>query len=672
MLVSHEWLLQYCQHDLAPAELAQLLLNVGLKVESMEQVDGDSRLDVEILVSRPDTLGLIGIAREVHAVTGAEFRPPETALEETTTAAAKLTTVEVEDFGLCPQYTARIVTDVKVGPSPEWMQRRLRAVGTAPINNIVDITNYVMMEYSQPLHAFDFEKLNGRKIIVRRARSGEEIMTIDHNSHSLTPEVLVIADAAKAVAIAGVMGGLETEVSANTKTVLLESAQFDRLSIRKTARRLLMDTEASYRFERGVDPEGVELASRRAAQLMCELTGGKVAEGIVWARVPWPEPHPVILRRHKLWDLLGVQVPFDAAAEILDRLGFVIQSRTDASLRVLPPSWRRDVSIEADLIEEVARLYGYDKIPTEGKLSLAIARRSPAEAVRNLAKEIFVGAGYNEAMTVTFVSREAADLVSPWTALPAKEVSNPIRADEPAVRKSLLPSLLAARKTNQDNGNYSCRLFELAAIFVPEDNEELPAEGRALAVLADEDFYALKGTIEIFLSRVGPKASWSFVPEGLPFFKPGRSARILLGKETLGFLGEASSSVCEAFGLRSAPCLCEMDFGKLASAELCVPRYRELNRLPPVTRDLSLVLEDRIRWQEVEESIWQNAPESLSAVSFLSEYRGTQLDPGKKSIAFSLVFQSKDRTLTGEEADSARDEILARLEKLLGATLRQA
>ena len=461
MKISLNWLTDYVDVSIPVAELSERLKQIGLQVEEQIDTDTDIVLDLEITSNRGDCLGHLGVAREVAAVLGLEFKPPQIGELPTAGKARNLTAVEVLDPDLCPRYTARVIRGVKVGPSPAWMVERLEAVGLRSINNIVDVTNYVLMEYSQPLHCFDYDKLAENRIVVRRAAGGEQMVSIDETKCELDDSMLVIADAARPVAIAGVMGGLDTEVAEATTNVLIESAQFDPLSIRRTSRKLQLMSESNYRFERGVDPVGVDAASLRACQLILELAGGQLAEGIVdvWAE-PF-QPRRVALRPERCCAVLGMDVSAERQAEILDHLGLAPEAE-DGRIVCTIPSYRADLTREIDLIEEVARVEGFDKIPVADRIAHAVSAETLQTRVRRMAGEALTACGFDEAVTFTFVDRAEAELLGAERIVAVDPLT---RRTNNVLRPTLLPNLLRACKTNQDVGNAEVSLFEIAACF---------------------------------------------------------------------------------------------------------------------------------------------------------------------------------------------------------------
>jgi len=670
MKTTHHWLREYCPHSLSPREVAERLTMAGLAVEEMRPVGDDWLFTIEVTSNRPDLLGTIGIARELSALTGTPLQLPSITLGEGDRRASNMVKVTVEDTALCPRYTARLISNVQVTPSPPWLAARLTVLGFRPVNNVVDVTNYVLLESGQPLHAFDYDRLAGGEIVVRRARPGESITTIDGRLRQLTPEMLVIADARRPVAVAGVMGGRETEVGAETRSVLLESAEFKGASVRRTSRALGVATDASYRFERGVNPVGVEWASRRAAALIAELAGGEVAGGLVDVWAAPPAPRRVRLRFSRLQRVLGVEIPPDEVRRILCGLEFAIEGESGGELLVAVPAFRADVSREIDLIEEVARIHGYERIPETTGITVAVGSVAKVERVCETIVRQMCAFGFHETVSHSFTTEALANLVSPWADQPPMRIRNPIRQDEALLRRSIMPDLLAHKAFNADRGEVCAELFELGAVYLPRPGEKLPREQRCLAILEEDGLLNLKGVVEALLATLSVLSSCRFEPLSDPFFRAGAAAWVNLGGERLGVLGEVAPAVAVRFGFRSAPCLAEINVDLLvAHADLNI-RVRPLPIFPAVLRDLAVVVREDTTWAQVEECVRAAAGEHLSDLRFFDLYRGPQVPPGCKSLAFRLSFRAADRTLTNEEIDRAIAAVVAALQRQLQASLR--
>jgi len=623
---------------------------------------------VEVTSNRPDCLGHLGVGRELAAALGLALRRPDPACAESDERAADAVAVEIEDLALCPLYTARLVRGVKVGPSPQWLRRRLEAVGIRPINNVVDVTNYVMMECGQPLHAFDFRWIDQGRIVVRRAVHGERFFAIDHSEHTLTPDRLVIADAKRPVALAGVMGGADTEIAAETRDVLLEAAVFDPLSIRTTARSLGLASESSYRFERRVDPGTTDWASRRACQLILETAGGRAAAGVVAVGRPMPDPRELVLRVPRIRTVLGLDMAGPAAADILRRLEIEVLEAGPDRLRVRIPSWRPDLQREADLIEEVARHHGYEKIPESRHVPLAYAARSKAERVRETVGQVLTAAGYFEAITFTFTSRARAVRMRPpdVTGEPLVCRGTPL-----AVRQSVLPGLLDSLRVNRHVGETDARLFEVAKRFLPVEGQELPREETMLALAGPDDFHAVRGALEAVFEalRLGPRVG--FAPsDRYRDLDPGAAAEVLLDGRPIGMLGRASPDAAREFDLDDPPTVAEVSYERLVAEADLTPTFRPLPQVPAIWRDLALVVDETVPWDRIARAVAGARVAELESVEPLDVYRGKQVPPGKKSVAVRLVLRASAGTLTHEQADARVARILASLAEGIGAVLR--
>jgi phenylalanyl-tRNA synthetase beta chain len=579
-----------------------------------------------------------------------------------------LTRVEVAEPDLCPLYTARVIRGVKVGASPAWLAQRLEAVGVRPVNNIVDVTNYVMMECGQPLHAFDYAPLAEHRIVVRRAAAGERFVAIDHSAHTLTAERLVIADARRAVALAGVMGGAETEIGNATADILLEAAVFDPLSIRTTARTLAMASESSYRFERGVDPCGTDWASRRACQLIVQVAGGKAARGAAVAGKPLPQPWELAVRIARIEKLLGLAVPAETAARILARLGLEVLETTAERILVRVPTWRTDLQREVDLIEEVARHHGYDKIPENPRVPLCLSAPTKTERVREIVGHVLTGAGYSEAVTFSFTSRDHAVRLRRGDVAAEPLVC---RGTALALRESLTAGVLESLRVNQRAGEPGARLFEVAKRFVPVEGKELPQEDAMLALAGGGDFETVRGALEAVFAalRIGHRVRFA-ATDRYPDLDAGAAAEVLLDGQPIGMVGRLTKAAAAAFDLDDPPMAAEVVYSALVEAADLQPRFQPLPQFPAITRDLALVVDEAVTWEALQKVIAGVGAAELESIEPLSVFRGKQIVAGKKSVALRLVLRSKSETLTHEQADAVQARVLAALESAVGAQLR--
>jgi len=667
MKISCNWLKDYICFYLSPQELADKLTNAGLVVADIKSVEEDFCLEVEVTSNRPDCLGIIGIAREVAAVTGGILRYPETNYICESINVSKFINIVVDDSILCPRYTARVIRNVNIKQSPEWMQKRLRCLGLRPVNNIVDITNYVMMEIGQPLHTFDLDKLSGQKVIVRRAMAGEEIVAINGARRALFHDMLVIADSKRPVAIAGIIGGKDTEISESTKNILLECAQFEPRQVRRTSRALGITSDSSYRFERGTDFEGVDFASKRAVRLIKEIAGGEIAGGITDINSNKPVKKKITLRMERLNRILGLEMKRDIAVDILNRLQFKIINEVDNYIDVEVPGFRGDVYREIDLIEEIARIYGYNNIPTKTSISVRGSVKSKYERVEDSIRQFLVCLGFYEVKTFSIVDKSPLQSINLWSDSGGIDIANPLRQEESRLRTCLLPSLINIKIYNMHHGVEKVKIFEIAKVYLADDR--LPREKTCLGIVADVDFYTLKGIIESLLLNLGIILNCELVTAGViesKLFKDGKAAKIKLSSNILGYLGEAKE-----FGFKTSPYMAELDMDLLVEKSNFTKKYQTLSQYPPVFRDLAVIIKEDYIWADIENCVKNTKANYLEEINFFDIYRGKQIPAGMKSIAFNLCFQSQDRTLKSEEVDLAVQTILNSLHETLGAELRK-
>jgi phenylalanyl-tRNA synthetase beta chain len=649
---------------------------------------GDVVFDLDITPNRPDCLSVLGIAREIAALTGESLHLPEIDYQESEESIDSLVSVNVVDGNLCPRYCASLVTGIKIGPSPAWLQQRLNSCGMRPINNVVDATNYVMLEYGQPLHAFDYDRLNGHQIIVRTAGAGEIITTLDGSKRTLNPEILVIADRERAVAVAGIMGGLDSEVTDRTDNILLESANFNQAAIRRGCSHLQFQSEASIRFDKGLSSELPLLPLKRATRLLLEIAGGKAAKGIIDVYAGKSEPKPISLTAREVKRLSGLKLSIDEITAVLNTLGF--DCRKGASgLQVLvsAPYWRNDIRCAADLVEEVARMVGYEKIPmTRLRASLpaqkpGLSLQARQNELKDKLRNILTGLGFQEILTYSLVSLEKLQKV--WQQLELEisplKVANPMTREQEYLRTSLRAGLLTALAHNRKFEQPGIRLFEIGKVFLPQ-GKDLPEEREMLcAVLSGTraelswqtddrslDFFDAKGVVESLLNQLELKASFGHSDdEGL---YPGRGAALTVEDDRVGVVGDVHPKVAQAFELSDAVSLVEIDLEKLLAKIATTRRYQSIPRFPSVSRDMALLVDERVTYRSVEEVV-QGFP-LVTKVTLFDLYRGEQIAKGKKSFAIRIVYQSASRTLTDEEVDQSQKQMLAKLGEELGATLR--
>lgn len=666
MKISLEWLGDFLTGSLDARRCADALTDGGLPVESIAQVGGDTVLDVEVTSNRSDCLSHLGVARELAALLDLPLKPPPRR-EPSAHEGASKATVGIDAPDLCPHYTARIIENVRIGPSPDWMVRRLQAVGVRAINNVVDVTNYVLFEMGQPLHAFDFTHVRGGSIIVRRACKGEKLKTLDGQERVLEPDFLVIADAEGPVALAGVMGGLESEVTPATRTILLESARFDPLSVRKTARALAMGSDSSYRFERGIDPTLPARAGERAAQLIGQLGGGHCGP-MVAAGADGYLPKSLTLRLSRLRQILGLDVPPAQVVAALHRLQFQPVLEGEA-VRVTVPSWRLDMTQEIDLVEEVARLIGYDKIPVRDEISIRLTPPRPEHRMIEVIRSAVTGAGYDEAVTFSFVSDALMNDFTPPEAHVLAAVDPRVRSADAHLRPSLLPGLVEAIGRNENAGTLDARLFEMGATFWHKPNGDID-ERRRLAMVGETDFPRLRGVVEYLLARLNDERPMRIVATAHKGFQKGTCGRIEWGDHPVGVIGMIDQAVGAKLSLRRSIAAAELDVTALLCGGRHIPHLRPLPRFPAVRRDLSLVVSESTPYDTLESLIRSQKPDSLEDVQYVTTYRGKPLAAGTKSVTLTLVFRSPSQTLTGEQVESAVQRIVRAAQEQLHATVR--
>jgi len=643
---------------------------------------GDTIFDVAVTPNRGDCMSMIGVAREVAALTGKTVRYPDDSYLEEGEPIEPRVSVAIVDDDLCSRYVATLIEGIEIRPSPGWMQERLIAAGMRPISNIVDITNYVMLELGQPLHAFDFTLLHKERIIVRRAQPGEKMTTLDGVDHELTIDTLVIADSQKAVAVAGVMGGANSEVGDGTTSVLLEAANFNAVNIRHTSVRLKARSEASSRFEKGLSPELPLVAAKRATKLMLELGGGKVAQGIVDTYPRKAELVTIHVPRTRLKTILGLDLRPEEVRDDLERLGFACRMQAD-EYAVDAPYWRLDVRIPDDVAEELARIVGYDELPMtnlRGEVPSLIPQ--PRRDLRERARDLLVAAGMQEVINYSLTTLEAMKLVVPPELLevePPLRVTSPVSSEHEFLRVTLRASLLQSLSSNLRYAEGEIALFEAARVYLPRGGE-LPLEEEHVtgaiggrredrwghATTEAVDFFDAKGYVEALLEGLGIDAE--FVEENVFGMAPGRSAAVRVGKETIAVVGQAHPRVAAAFDIDSDAYLFEVVLDRLLPLVEGPARYESVSRFPLVVQDIALVLDESVLAGRVE-SIIRKAS-LVRGVRLFDVYTGEQVDAGKKSLAFSVTYQSPDHTLTDEEVARAQKSIVERLKREVGATLR--
>lgn len=635
-------------------------------------------VDFEITPNRPDCLSIIGMARETAATFSKKLKLPKIEIkEETDNINNYINGITVEDKELCRRYYARVVKDIKVEPSPMWLQRRLIEAGVRPINNIVDITNYVMLELGQPLHAFDLDKLEDKKIIVRRAKEKEKITTLDEVERNLDTSMLVIADGKKPVAIAGVMGGEDSEVSENTKTILIESANFNGRSVRLTSRAVGLRTEASSRFEKDLDPNLADIACNRVCQLIEEIGAGKVIGGYIDVHGDRPKSTKIALRPERVNALLGVEIEVNEMVDILNRLEIKCET-IDEKIETQIPSFRQDLEMEADLIEEIGRIYGFDKVEPEPlKGALSRGQKSRYRQIEDKVKNILTGLGLNEIMTYSFISPKVYDKINlPEDSIKRRfvEIMNPLGEDYSVMRTTLIPNMMEVLTRNYKYGIESVLVYEIGNTFIPKEIpvKQLPFENKVLCVgmYGNVDFFDIKGTIDSLLTSLGITGYEYIREENHTTFHPGRTANIIIENHVLGTIGEIHPDVLENYGIKERVYIAELDLIIIAYLANMERKYRPLPKYPAITRDIALVVDNDVMVKEIGKVIWENSKGLVESVKLFDVYTGNQIPEGKKSVAYSIIYRSYERTLTDEEINVVHDNIVERLQEKLNAELR--
>lgn len=631
----------------------------------------DTVVEFEITSNRPDCLSVLGLARETAATYGMEFAMPEPHVKAGGGRVEDLLSVTVENQDLCLRYAAAAVKNVKITTSPRWMREKLRASGVRPINNIVDITNYVMLEYGQPMHAFDLRHVGGSKIVVRNAKDGEQITTLDGNERKLSAEMLVIADEKNPSAVAGVMGGEYSGVYDDTTTVIFESACFDGASVRMTSKKLGLRTESSGRFEKGLDPENCMPALLRACELVEQLGVGDVCDGFIDVQGAKQKPAVLELKPDWMNKFLGVDIPEADMVRYLKLLGFTVEGR-----KVTAPSFRADIQRDADIAEEIARLYGYDKIPATALRGMARGSLSAEQKFERTISQTLIAAGYSEVVTYSFISPKYYDKIRLPKDSPLRNsvaISNPLGEDTGVMRTTAIPSMLEVLSRNYKNRNAAVRFYEIATEYLPVKGEKLPDE-RKQAILgaygAGFDFFDIKAAVELLLERVGV-TNWSIAAvSDNAAFHPGRYGVISVNGEEIGSIGEVHPEVADAYEIETKAYAARLDIAAMQKHARTEKSYKPMPRFPSSTRDLALVCDENLPVAELQAKIEKAAGSILEQLELFDVYRGKQVGDGKKSVAFSLTLRAADRTLTDEECDNAVQKALRLLEEI-GASIRK-
>jgi phenylalanyl-tRNA synthetase beta chain len=680
--ISYNWLGELVTLTLNPKELAERLTMAGLAVEGVERVRDDHILDFDLTSNRPDALSHLGIAREAALVCGSALTPQSTAMNEADEGVESAAAVEILDPDLCPRYAARVVRGVKVAPSPKWLADRLESIGQRPVNNIADITNYVMFEMNQPTHAFDLDLLHGHRIIVRRPRAGEQITTLDGVARELSSEMLAIADTDRAVAIAGVMGGADTEISEQTTDVLIESAYFNPASIRHTARVLGMDTEASYRFARGADYGAQVRAADRVARMIVEIAGGQALKDAIDVYPARISRDPISVREARIERLTGLKVTIEKAAEILRKLEFDVElNSSEKCLSAVAPSFRVDISREEDLVEEVARHVGYDLVDVTLPAWSGAGNYPSGDKQRRSVRRALTGLGFDEAYSFSFVNGERDELFR-RSDRPAAILSNPIDVNQSEMRASLMTGLLDAVQHNFNQGSRDVKLFEIGRVFEAVGLDARPLEREVLgiamtgAVFPDDwrgskqlEVYDVKGAVEVVMSALNISA-FTIHRACVEYLHPGQSAVLAHDGEEIVRFGRLHPRVASLYKFRQPVFIGELEFEKLLALPADRVRYSALARFPAVSRDVSALVPDTVMWGEIEKAVRDLGILEIVSVRVFDTYKSKEMPEGFHSLAFRVIYRGEGRTLTDAEVAGMHERVRALLEDRFSAQLR--
>ena len=694
MNISYNWLRELIETEFGPDEVARQLTRVGLAVEGIHPHGDDFVLDIDLTSNRPDCLSHLGVARELSVSTGKQVvtdrRGPDRLPDAPFPSILAMDVVKIEDADLCYRFTARIIRNVNIGPSPKWLVDRLEALGERSINNVADITNYVMLELGQPMHAFDLDKLAEKRIVVRRAKAGEKITTLDEAERRIDPSMLMICDAEKPVAVGGVMGGLYSSITDETTNVLLEVAYFDRASIRQTSRKLGLATEASYRFERGVDIENLKRASDRATELICQLAGGEAGEFV--------DVYPTRLTQNEVDSkdvsaavkrLTGLDVPTEECDQILNALG--IESKENPELSdiiqktYVAPTWRHDIAIEEDLVEEVARHAGYENIKDELPPAYGAGEYQATEVRKKLIRRVLADMGFDEAIGYSFIDtrhdsviEEVPELLGGDTYEPYVTLQDSVIEGAVRMRTTLIPGLLDAVRLNFNHQRKDLNLFELGRVFTT-GSDDLPKEREVFGIVVtggqinenramsirELDFFDAKGAVEAALEAAGAAAA-RFDAEDVKHLRLGQSATIAVGERKVGFLGRLSEEIAANYKFRQPVYVGEIDLQAVLEQSPEPVRYAPLSKFPSVVRDVSFVIDRATAYESIRRIAVSDAPLILRSVDFVDVFEGKELGDGERSLTIRFSYRADDRTLVEEEVNEAHQAVLAKLSDTLG------
>ncbi len=682
MKISTEWLAEYVEIQESPQKLKDDLSMIGLLVEAIEEGENTSVLEVEVTSNRPDCLSHIGIAREVAALYRRPLRYPETRETLAVDSDRIPYGIEIRDADLCPRYTALVMDGIRVGESPDWMKRRLEAAGMRPLNNIVDITNYVLLEMGHPLHAFDYDILSRGKIVVAKARQGEKMHTLDGIERELDADMLLINDGEGPVAIAGVMGGMESEISLSTTRVLLESAYFRPDSIRRTSKKLGLSTESSYRFERGADWNNTVAAIGRVCRLVEQLAGGRIAGGIQDVYPNRKEPVCISLQKENAAALIGAPLEKDFIESTLGRLNFRLEASGSDSWNVTCPTYRADMELEADIIEELARFYGYQNIPTTLPPSRNVGQYSPVYKLENTIRHILIGLGFNEAINLSFAD-ESDSAEFPTGSDERIGVRNPLTEDMKYMRTALAPGLVRSVKRNFNIDRRLVRLFEIGKVY-RRGSDGIPTERNMLGIVgtggftdhnwkhpdAGFDFFHMKGTVETVLRGLRIRSCAIESTDAFRWLHPAEAALLRIDQKAVGVMGPLSAALGEKYKLRQPVFLAEIEFESLAEHAFAPINFEPLPRYPSSERDLSIVVDRDLAYRKIQTCIMDLKIAELVKIALVDVYEGKKIPSDKVSLTLRLTFQDREKTLTVDRVQNFVDTVVSSLHETYGAELR--
>lgn len=677
MKVPFGWLKDYVNvGPLNPEKVADRLTIAGFEVVLIEKIGGDSVFDIEVTPNRPDCLSILGVAREVAACLGKKLKAPKSKVKKGSLKERPI--IEIKDKKLCPRYTGRIIRNVKVAPSPKWLVEKLERMDLRTVNNVADITNYCLFELGQPTHAFDYDKIKG-KIIVRRARKNEKIVTIDGKERKLDADMLVIADEARAIAIGGVMGSKDTEVTDDTKNILFESAYFNPISIRRTSRRLGLISESSYRFERSVDMGRVVETSDRACGLIAELSGGGIGP-LRDAGAKDPKPVKIYLRPEKLKKLLGLKIAPSTIKKILSSLELKVELSGKETMVVSVPSFRQDLKGEVDLIEEVVRIYGYDKLASTMPTIIGHPERiEPSRELSDIVRDALISLGVDEVITYTLLSKE--DLSAAENADDEKiiTIQNPLSIEQEVMRTTLIPGILRTVTWNLNRGSRNLKIFELGSAYTKNAghfNEEAslaiaftggrPHDWRSKRELS---FFDMKGVLEALFERLGVEELF-FKGEGFPRFLTDEAASIEVSKEKIGFVGRLNREILDSFGVETDLLLCEISLKKLFSHAKLRKKFREMPKFPSAKRDISIIAKKDVSYQKIVSAMKEAGGDLVVNIELFDQYFGAQIPQDSRGLAYAIEYRAQDRTLTDDEISGLHKKVCDTLREKLGTEIR--